>query len=123
MKKNGIIQWIVIVLFALAAFPAQAQDNDNIQITRFELKVEKAKKVNINWATDNKVETNYFEVERSSDGENFKTVALVFGPDPQKPGDQYECFDKISGKKAYYRLKHVGLDGSLQYSSVKMINL
>ena len=33
----------------------------------------------IDWATDNKVPTNYFEVERSSDGINFKTIALVFG--------------------------------------------
>ena len=123
MKKNSIIQWVVIVLFALTAFPAQAQDNTNIQITRFELKMEKAHKVNINWATDDKVETNYFEVERSTDGEVFKTVALVFGPDPVKEGDQYESFDKISGRKAYYRLKHVSLDGTLQYSSVKMIKL
>ncbi|MGH2565055.1 MAG: hypothetical protein ACRDE5_11110, partial [Ginsengibacter sp.] len=67
----------------------------------------------IDWSTDNKVATNYFEIQRSVDGKNFNTIALVMGPDPKQPNcDCYEGFDKPTTKKQqyFYRLKHVGLD-------------
>ena len=52
-------------------------------------------KVSVNWSTDNATPTNYFEVEKSSDGKNFKTVAYILGADPSKTDcDCYGCFDK-----------------------------
>ena len=41
-------------------------------------------RIMIDWSTDNKVETNYFEIQKSVDGVNFKTIAMVLGPDPKK---------------------------------------
>ena len=84
------------------------------------------KKVAIDWVTDNKVPTNYFEIQRSTDGKNFKTIAMVLGPDPEKQNcDCYECFDKLSGTKQtyFYRLKHVGTDGEVDISETKMLAL
>lgn len=84
------------------------------------------KKVMIDWATDNKVPTNYFEIQRSTDGKNFKTVAMVLGPDPEKKDcDCYECFDKpaTSNQKYFYRLRHVGTDGEVELSETKMLAL
>ena len=78
----------------------------------------------IDWATDNKVPTNYFEIERSSDGINFKTIALVLGPDPKQTNcNCYECFDKPDSntKKYFYRLKHVSSEGEIELSETKML--
>lgn len=77
----------------------------------------------IDWATDNKVATNYFEIERSSDGVNFRTIAMVLGPDPKQNNcDCYECFDKTStNTKYFYRLKHVSTDGEIELSETKML--
>ena len=69
---------------------------------------------------------NYFEVEKSGDGRDFKTVALVMGPDPSKKDcDCYGCYDKINSKSdtTYYRVKHVDSNGVFDFSSVKMIGL
>jgi hypothetical protein len=81
-------------------------------------------KIMIDWSTDNKVATNYFEIQRSLDGVNFKTISLVLGPDPkQKNCDCYEGFDKplINKQKYFYRLKHVGVDGDVELSETRML--
>ena len=82
------------------------------------------KGIKIDWATDHKIPTNYFEIERSSDGINFKTIALVLGPDPKQTNcDCYECLDKPEAyaKKYFYRLKHVSTDGEIELSETKML--
>jgi len=83
-----------------------------------------AKKVVIDWATDNKIPTNYFEIQRSVDGVNFRTVAMVLGPDPtQMNCNCFECFDKLakSSQKYFYRLRHVGTDGEVDVSETRLL--
>ncbi len=114
-----------VIVFATLAFAgnAQSRQQEKINITDFHV-VKNKNKVDINWSTDKTVSTNYFEVEKSNDGKNFKTVAYVLGADPTKTDcDCYGCFDKIStnAKESYYRLKHVDTNGSVEFSEVKMI--
>jgi len=122
LVKNGFL--VLFLCFALAS-NAQKATQAEINITSFQ--VAKAQnKVVIKWATDSASKTNYFEVEKSIDGKNFKTVAYVLGADPaQKDCDCFGCFDKIIGKAqtSYYRLKHVNSDGNVQFSEVKMLAL
>lgn len=117
---------LVIVLFLSFAFSVNAQKrSEKIKITSFQV-VKKENKVVLNWATDKDSQTNYFEVEKSTDGKNFKTVAYVLGADPTKTDCEcFGCFDKVSGKakESYYRLKHVNADGNVQFSEVKMLAL
>lgn len=127
MKKNTLLKGTFFVLFTAFSLgtSAQVEQNKKVKITDFQV-VQNKNKVSINWSTDRAVPTNYFEVERSNDGKNFKTVAYVLGPDPAKTGcDCYGCFDKvISGKKqSYYRLKHVDVNGDFEFSNVKMVAL
>ena len=82
--------------------------------------------VKLNWTTATETNTKKFEIERSLDGVNFKTIALVLGQDPKQEGcDCYEGFDKpdTRSKKYFYRLKHVGLDGEIELSETKMLAL
>lgn len=123
MKKYNILKWISIIVLVLFGFQSKAQ-NKNINLTKFDI-VQNADKVKIDWATDQQSATNYFELERSNDGENFKTVAYILGPDPQKDGEQFECVDKVNKniKVAFYRLKHVSQTGETQLSNIKKIAL
>jgi hypothetical protein len=118
---------LVIVLFLSISFATKAQkvSESKINITGFQV-VKTQNKVVIKWSTDETSQTNYFEVEKSNDGKNFKTVAYVLGADPTQPSCEcFGCFDKITGKadQSYYRLKHVNTNGNVQFSEVKMVAL
>ena len=125
MKKYMLFRSVCVMVFTILAFAGNAQtaQHKKINITDFQV-VKNQNKVDINWSTDKTVNTNYFEVEKSNDGKNFKTVAYVLGADPTKTDcDCYGCFDKINtnAKESYYRLKHVDTNGSVEFSEVKMI--
>jgi hypothetical protein len=125
MKKYMLFRTVVVIVFTALAFAGNAQSakQKKVNITDFQV-VKNRNSIDINWSTDKTVSTNYFEVEKSKDGKNFKTVAYVFGADPTKTDcDCYGCFDKISNnaKEFYYRLKHVDANGSVEFSEVKMI--
>src|SRR5690242_2919255 len=121
--RNGLAM-VLFLSFALNV-NAQKKSSDKINITQFQV-IKKDNKVVINWTTAKDSPTNYFEVERSADGKNFKTVAYVLGADPTKTDCEcFGCFDKVStkGGKSFYRLKHVNTDGDVQFSEVKMLAL
>lgn len=110
-----------ILLFVAFSFEGNGQNK--IHIVDFKI-VESQNKININWATDNAGVTNYFELEKSDDGKNFKTIALILGPDPSKSNcDCYGCDDKDMGSKKefFYRLKHISVNGEVEFSETKML--
>jgi hypothetical protein len=128
MNLKKIFQCVVVLLVSLSIHTitlgqAPVIEQGKINFTSFTVNSNQ-KRIIIDWATDNKVPTNYFEIERSSDGINFKTIALVLGPDPKQTScDCYECFDKpdLNSKKYFYRLKHVSTDGEIELSETKML--
>ncbi len=124
MKK--IIYTIVLALAVTAAANAQiaagssASSNKNITITNFTVYAKDAKII-IDWATDAAAATNYWEVQRSTDGTQFSAIALVLGADPRQEGDRYQYMEKLKDAKnaiAYYRLRHIGADGKEQLSNI-----
>lgn len=128
MNTQKITQFITIFFFSLlvsSLTKAQVQAGKaEIKFTKFTVSTEK-KRVSIDWSTDNAAETNYFEIQKSVDGVNFKTIALVLGPDPkQLSGDCFGCFDKYiakNAKRSYYRLKHIDSNGVEQLSETKLL--
>lgn len=111
----------LVALFMAFSFTGIAQNNNKtINITNFTVYAKEAKIV-IDWATDGTSATNYWEIQRSSDGVQFATIALVLGPDPRQTGDKYQAADKLKDSKglpAYYRLRHIGTDGKEQLSNI-----
>lgn len=72
-------------------------------------------KVYINWAVSENESAELFEIEKSTDGKNFKMAALVFGTD--KPDtDNYQFYEKAVNKKCVYRIKLVSKDKKAEYS-------
>lgn len=124
--KNITLSTILFTLitFICSCVNAQVQPTSSvIKFTKFDV-VEQNSKIAINIETDGTVQTNYFEIQKSNDGVNFKTIALILGPDPkQTTCDCYGCFDKllIGNTKAYYRAKHISSDGVEQVSSPKSL--
>ena len=126
MRSRYFIVGFWVMLFFVFAHTVQAQTNKvaKIRMENFQV-IEAQNKIDIHWSTNSKA-TNYFEVQKSVDGKNFKTIAYVLGPDPAKPGCEcFGCFDKKDSKTqiSYYRLKHLDFDGNVQFSEIKMFAL
>ncbi|WP_199117686.1 T9SS type A sorting domain-containing protein [Pedobacter sp. ASV28] len=78
--------------------------------------------VQLLWETANEVNTAWFEIERSLDGNDFEKVIKM--PAANKPGaHSYHYTDPqpLSGT-SYYRLKQIDLDGKYRYSEVRSVN-
>ena len=75
--------------------------------------------VDIHWSTATESKSNYFEIQRSSDGANYKYVGKVFAKGNSNTLLQYDFRDETPLKGSnFYRLKMVDLDGSSAYSKV-----
>jgi len=75
----------------------------------------------LNWTTATEINNHGFEIERSSDGIEFYTVAFVQGAGTSTERREYVYTDKVDykgGEIFYYRLKQIDLDGRVQYSDI-----
>lgn len=76
----------------------------------------------LNWTTSNEINSNYFDVERSSDASSFAAIGKVNAAGLNGTGSyNFTDFDIYTNVK-YYRLKMVDNDGRFTYSKVIMIN-
>ena len=118
-----LLQLLLISTLVLGSTGLFAQKHA-VKVTEFTLNA-RDQKVIIEWKTDANTPANYFAIQKSIDGVNYKTVALVLGPDPkQKDCDCYGGFDKYvskTAKPAYYRLVHVDTEGNEQITGTKSL--
>lgn len=107
LKK--IICLLLILVFVFGTAKAQsAAANSKITITNFKV-YEKNNQLIIDWKTNGVVDANYWQVQRSEDGKEYATIALVFGPDPRQGTNTYQYKGKLSkaGGKISYRVSPV----------------
>jgi len=82
------------------------------------------KNVILNWETYTELNSNYFIVERSSDGIEFEPLTKLQASKNSNQFKQYQFFDENPFPKInYYRLKLVDADGSSRYSRIIDITL
>ena len=81
--------------------------------------------VKISWVTATELNTNYFEVERSIDGQNFEHASTVSAAGNSTTTKSYAYIDDASNLSGtvYYRLKTVDKDGSSTYSNVISVTI
>ena len=82
-----------------------------------------AKSIILDWNTASEANNGYFEVERSANMRDFKTVALVLdGFSTEGTGKKYAFKEDVSvaknGRVAYYRLKQFDEYGNISYSDI-----
>ncbi len=85
------------------------------------------RKVNLQWVTASEINNDYFTIQRSADGNNFKDIKTV--PSKADYGYSnstlfYEAWDnKPLEGISYYRLKQTDFDGSYEYSDIVAVNI
>ena len=80
--------------------------------------------VHIKWITEVEIATDKFEIERSRTGQNFQAISETPSNGSSALGSEYIVFDAnpMIGEN-YYRLKIIDLDGSYNYSNIKLVKV
>jgi hypothetical protein len=82
------------------------------------------KGADIYWKTDSQRDNDYFTIEKSTDGQNFKDIASVDGAGTTNMPTEYFAFDpQIELGVTYYRLKQTDFNGEYKYSILRSINV
>lgn len=77
---------------------------------------------NIAWQTAGEVNAKSFELERSSNGTSFTTIASIPATGQSSEAKRYTYIDaSIPSGTVYYRLKMIDKDGSITYSPVAKV--
>ncbi len=84
----------------------------------------KTDRVLLNWITATETNNDYFTVERSNDGVNFKTLFTKRGAGSSTTTRFYEMVDEnpLEGQ-SYYRLKQTDYDGKYTYSKLQAVKI
>jgi len=79
--------------------------------------------IHLEWGTFSELNNRHFDLERSSDGINFRIINRVPGGGTSVEKNTYNHLDPIKAKdkELYYRLKQVDFDGAFEYSPVLSI--
>jgi hypothetical protein len=79
--------------------------------------------VQLLWKTASELNNDHFEVEKSTDGEKFQSIANIRGNGTSPVSHSYEYLDtKVATGRTYYRLKQVDFDGHSSYSNIIDVN-
>jgi hypothetical protein len=85
--------------------------------------IQKDKAVELNWATATEINNDYFTIERSDDGVNFKSIEIIKGSGTKANAMFYSSTDKNPlPNVSYYRLKQTDYDGKSTYSNIISVN-
>ncbi|MDO6388886.1 LamG-like jellyroll fold domain-containing protein [Pontibacter sp. BT731] len=76
----------------------------------------------LDWRTLYELETDFFDIERSEDGENFTSIGQVKASGTTTAPIDYTFTDETPLKdQGYYRLRLVRLDGTASYSNIILV--
>jgi hypothetical protein len=94
-----------------------------VTLSNFATKIFK-KSIEINWSTASETNNDYFTIERSSDGRDFRAIGTVDGAGNSTETLDYSYVDEspLSGT-SYYRLKQTDYDGKYSYSDVRAVKI
>ncbi|MEO6637779.1 MAG: T9SS type A sorting domain-containing protein, partial [Ginsengibacter sp.] len=78
----------------------------------------------LSWKTSSEIKSNYYEVQRSKDGKNFKKIGNVYAQGTTSSENSYSFNDNmpLAGTN-FYRLSIVDLDGKMSYSKTVTVSV
>lgn len=78
----------------------------------------------IEWGTAQEINTDYFEVEHSHDGRDFKSIGEVGAKGNSSVAIDYHFEHDLPGRGVnYYRIKQVDIDGAFTYSVIRSVEI
>jgi len=131
MDKNFTLTLLTILTFSFSLqSQAQAPALSVLPVTyhSFEAVVNNTK-VNLSWFADMEKSEGHFEVERSYDQKEFKTIGMIMSSETTSNGvsdqNNFQDADKelTARKEVFYRLKYVDVNGNVSYSIIKRVSL
>ena len=76
----------------------------------------------ISWVTGSEINSSHFVVEKSVDGINWETIEITQAAGKSTSKINYTAMDhELCVQKCYYRLNQVDIDGTNEYSDVKVV--
>ncbi len=85
---------------------------------------EQNSKTHLTWTTTSESNNAYFEIEKSTDGNHFKSIGTVASKGNSSIATSYNFTDITPlATTNYYRLKLVSNDGNFKYSSISTVKL
>jgi uncharacterized repeat protein (TIGR01451 family) len=104
--EKTVVQNLVLPL-QLLSFTAQRNNATNL----------------LKWSTADEINTDHFEIQRSSNGKDFSAIGYIQSLNNGKITNNYQYTDNRPLKAVnFYRLKMVDKDGKYTYSLVRSIN-
>jgi len=79
--------------------------------------------VNLNWQTASEFNSDYFELQRSTDGINFSPIGKIKASGTSNISKYYTFTDAAPLYLNHYRLKQVDLDGKSSFSKILFVRL
>ena len=76
----------------------------------------------LTWMTTSEKNFSHFEIEKSSDGVNFITIATIAGKGGNSKETAYAFDDNEVKALQYYRLKYVDANGQYNYTNILRVN-
>jgi hypothetical protein len=92
-----------------------------VELTTFDA-IRQKSAVLLQWATASEKNNDRFEVQRSTDGREFKTIGMVRGQGSTTKAHTYTLTDQQPlPDLSYYRLRQVDTEGAFSYSPVRAV--
>ncbi len=102
------------------------QDALPITLSKFSANQLSNADVTIQWRTEQEINADKFNIEKSSDGNTFSDVSIVKAQGFSNAVKDYSFTDKNPNSKGefiYYRLKMIDKDGTYKYSNIAKVSL
>lgn len=80
-----------------------------------------ANRLILDWTVEDNQAINQFILEKSDDGKNYQTAALIFGSE-KKDVEQYSFVEKLVKKAAYYRVVVLYKNGEKEIMDPVMVS-
>jgi hypothetical protein len=110
-------------IMSLSPFAIGSKSALPVTFTTFDARPHK-NKVLITFATASEFNNEYFDIERSNDGRNFESVAIIKGAGNSLREQRYSLMDENPYLGiSFYRIKQVDFDGKVSYSETRSVRL
>jgi len=95
-----------------------------VELTHFEAKAQK-ESIALTWRTETEEDNAGFELQRSENGKDFKTLTFIEGAGSTVEPQEYAFEDKTArpGVEYFYRLKQIDFDAAFEYSEIVTASL
>jgi hypothetical protein len=117
---GAFFDWVVNQVPGCASIPVTVSNNCPAPITLLDFSGERTSKGNkLDWHTTSEVDNDYFDLEKSYDGQNFNSIAVLKGAGSSSQLNAYEWYDADNGLvDCYYRLMQVDISGKYTFSNI-----